>query len=363
MSTLSVLYDGWSLIYQPNSPTTLHLWTLLAQRLEEIQSIVALPDRPPEWFPEDITIRILPTPNTERAHLVWEQRSLPSLADELGVGLIHLTSPTPPLFSSKPLLVSPTAFGTAGRPRSFTSRMREAMAKGGMSRIRGLLWPEDLPPPDESLPIVRLPPTSPPGFTLTEQFEPADRPGFDLPETYILYQGSSNELALSRLISAWSWASGAIGEYYPLLAVGMDHAAQAWLEFFAERYHATGTLRIMPPIPPSDLPSLYRGCAAVINPSTLSPWAGVERMALVAGKPLVAIENPLTSALVGPAAYLIDENNPRGLGAALITVIVEEGVAERLSQAAKERAESWDEDYFQQKLLETYQIILSSEGG
>jgi glycosyltransferase involved in cell wall biosynthesis len=81
-------------------------------------------------------------------------------------------------------------------------------------------------------------------------------------------------------------------------------------------------------------------------------------MALSSGIPVVSIEDSRTDALVGPAAYLAQPDDPRALGAALITVLVEGGVAERLSQAGRERTASWSLQAFAEALSKAYAKIL-----
>ncbi len=65
----------------------------------------------------------------------------------------------------------------------------------------------------------------------------------------------------------------------------------------------------------------------------------------------------LSDALVGPAAYLVALDHPRELGAALLTVIVEEEVASQLSAAALRRAAGWQTEAFRQELGEAYRIL------
>ncbi len=47
-------------------------------------------------------------------------------------------------------------------------------------------------------------------------------PGFlpPLPETFILYHGPYDSSTVERLLSAWTWGAGALGELYPLVLLG-----------------------------------------------------------------------------------------------------------------------------------------------
>jgi glycosyltransferase involved in cell wall biosynthesis len=85
-------------------------------------------------------------------------------------------------------------------------------------------------------------------------------------------------------------------------------------------------------------------------------------MALACGKPLVALETERTAALAGAAGYLVSPIEPyparcRALGAALITVVVEDSLADSLSQAAQRCATAWSFDKFSSSLSELYRAL------
>jgi glycosyltransferase involved in cell wall biosynthesis len=189
-------------------------------------------------------------------------------------------------------------------------------------------------------------------------------PALELPETYILYHGPHTSGALRRLLDAWSWAAGSIGEYYPLLLIGLDEAGQRRLFALADELRLSQTIRALPGLPVEAIARLYQGCSALFHPAPVSPWGSAIRAALVCAKPVVALETTLANAVVGPAAYLVQAGEPeraasRALGAALITVIVEEEVSENLSTAARQRAAAWQSSNFGRDLLAAYQSLLT----
>jgi glycosyltransferase involved in cell wall biosynthesis len=357
---IRVLYDGWSAVYQPNSPPAIHLLTLLQQHHPEVESLVALPGEPPSWLPGDVILQVSPAANTPKARLVWEQRKLPRLAQSLGAQLLHLTSATPPLLTRLPVVVSPAGFPSP-RLRGVASRLREAFASGGLTRLQGLFWPLalDVPPQSVSAPIFRLPAEPYPDIAATSSLGSALVDALELPETYILYHGPCHEDALQRLLQAWSWVSGPVGEYYPLLLLGLDARARQLLPLLATEYGLQGTVRLLPDMHPGMMPALVQSCSALFHPAPLVPWGGAAQLALFYGRPLVAVEEPLMSALTGPAAYLAPEGDSRALGAALLTVIVEEQVAESLGEAGRQRSVVWDTHSFGEALFAAYQAVIS----
>lgn len=359
---IRVLYDGWPLVYQPNSPEALHLMALLEQRHPELHASVALPADPPDWLPAGAVAYVAAIQDTPRSRLIWEQISLPRLADELHADLLHLTSPHPPLFGKSRSVVSPAEFPTGERRTGFVAHLREAVSSGGMANLRGLLWPEDLSVP--LLPNLSTQIYSLPAEPCSDDADEVSRSRLEaenlvLPETYILVHSPHTLLSLRRLLDAWSWAAGSIGEYYPLLLLGLDSRGRERLSRLLADYALGQSVQTLPRLHPGAIPALVQGSSAVFHPAPLPPWGSIARLALFYGKPLVASESPLADALAGQAAYLAPETNPRALGAGLITVIVEVDVAQTLSQAGRERATSWGSSMFGEKLFATYAAVLA----
>lgn len=360
MPPLSVLYDGWPLIRQPDSPAALHLLALLAHRPPEVQASLALPDEPPPWLDEITGVHSHThlMASSTLGHLAWEQRSLPSLADRLGAHLVHLTGSYPSLGGRPINVVSPTA-GAPGahRPQGFTERWRTSLGAGGMARLVGLLWPQDLPLPGGSTPVHVLPPCVHPDFAPAPSAARVPASDVALPETYILSHGPFDRQAVQRLLAAWSWATRSIGEHYPLVVLAGDQVTRKELALALGAYDLRDYVHVLPPVPSVAVPAIYQRCASLFHPAAMAPWGGPVRHALACGKPVVTIEGSLVEAVVGPAAFVLPENDTRGLGAALITTIVEEQVAEHLSQEGLKRAHSWRSPAFGGALLRVYRTL------
>ncbi len=353
---MMVLFDGWPLVYQPNSPEALHLLGILARRPAAVHATLALPGEPPSWLPQDVAQQTVVTDGTPRARLAWEQRTLPSLRQRLGADLLHLTTPNPPLFGPSRNVVSPCVFDEAPRSRKISERLRNAASQGGMSRLAGLLWPEDLPSPDIDGAVFRLPPAVYPGI----QDAIPNQQTLELPETFVLYHGPAGSESLRLLLSAWSWAAGSLGDAYPLVALGFNPIEREQLSAMAASYQLGDSVRSLPALSPAEIAETYRRSTALFHPASEPVWGGPVRMALASGTPAVAIESKRSDAIAGPAAYLV-RGDSRLLGAALITVLVEEEIAEKLSQAGKQRAVSWSLGAFGEGLLSTYKRIIDGE--
>jgi glycosyltransferase involved in cell wall biosynthesis len=369
---IKIFYNGWALVYQPNSPAALHLLTLLAAHLPDIPASIGLPGESFHPLPESIEQFQHPAPDNDWSRLHWEQRTLPTLAVRAGADITHLVDSSPALLGSARTLVSQASFSSSDLLAQenrlhpgITVRLSQALAQGGLVRTRAFLWPDDLPQPATRAPVRRLPPTVNPIFqpnaSSPDQAQPIQDSlaALDLPETYLLYHGPGDDVALHRLLDAWSWAAASIGEYYPLVLAGLDNSAQDRMARLLAEYNLTGTAYPLPPLSLSSLAAIYRGCCALFHPAEISPWGDPARMALACGKPLVALETERTTALVGAAGYLVSPVEPyparcRALGAALITIVVEDSLADSLSQAAQKRSDSWQFDLFSSSLRELY---------
>ena len=351
---MKILYDGWPLIYRPDSPAALHLLGILTASQPDIEPHLALPGEPPAWLPEGVSRHIHAVADRPRLRLAWEQRLLPDLLRQTGAVLLHATSPNPPLFARVRSLVSPAGFEQVPAGRSFWERLRLAAAQGGMSNLGGLFWPDDLPPPQADIPVHRLPPLAYPTPGDERTADDASLDGLDLPEGYVLYHGPSSEAALRRLLSAWSWAAAPLGDIYPLVAVGLDRASSQRLLALSVESGLGDSVRSLPGVSPESLGRIYQRSAALFHPAEEPPWGGPVRLALAHGRPVVSAESARTSALVGPAAYLVNGEDSRLLGAALITVLVEEGVAGGLEEAGKQRAAAWSLEAFGRELSKAY---------
>lgn len=367
--THRVLYDGWALTRQPNGHAALHLLTMLELHPPDFQALVALPAPPMHPLPETVEILQQPMADTPTNRLRWEQHILPRMAVERCAHLLHQTAGSPPLWSKVPCLVSPAAFSqhglfeeSRGLRSTWVERLRQAAGWGGLARNATLLWPEDLPPIELDSPTRMLPGVVHPLFQPAEdgaggaQERFRSLTGKALPETYILYYGPAGEADFERLFSAWSWAAGPIGEYYPLVLAGSaGHSAV----ILTEKNSLAGSVRLLPELPVAALAALYQGSSLLFHPAEVPAWGDPVRMALACGKPVVALDTPRCAALVGPAAYLAPyDDSGRALGAALLSVVVEESLSASLGEAALRRTANVDSRLYTAALENIYRAMI-----
>jgi glycosyltransferase involved in cell wall biosynthesis len=360
-----IVYDGWSLIYARNDPAALHTLELLAHCPEKFLPFLALPrqldsDLP---IPDRVQILELPTPDTPEGRLRWEQRNLGRLVRQVNAQLLHLTTRTPALIGAPRTVISPVTdpLDKRGRNTALAARLREALSFSALPQAQAIFWPEDLPIQDKKIRTILLPPIVAPDFNPVDLVDFSAFTHLSLPETYLLYHGPQDHDSLQRLLAVWSWAAGSIGELYPLVVLGITRPdVREVFQALAHDERLDHTLVLLPEIPLQVIPSVYRGCTGLIHFGEVSAWGGSLRYALACAKPVIADETLASDALVGAAGYLFKHGSPREMGAALLTVAVNEDVAADLHQSALQQITTWQTDQFRERIEQAYTAILEN---
>ncbi len=362
-----VIYDGWPFVYAPASPAALHLLEILNVLPDTVRACIALPAAETALSTAElidskaqVSLHSESVPDTVSGRLRWEQRVLGRMARAQQAGLIHTTTLHPPLFGSCPVIVSPAeAAPNADNPEGgLMGRVRSAAGKGGLSAAQYVLWPEDLPVPAWKQAVQPLPPFVHEAFT-TRMHRPAD-----LPEYYVLAAGPVTGAELDLLAAAWSWAFSGLGEDWVLLVGDLDAKDQ---ERMLERCHAAGiadSVRFITMGRPRERAGIMQHASAVMLAGAVTPWGDAYLQALAAARPLAAQERAWEDARVGAAGYLNPPDDARALGAAVLTMIIEEQVGETLREAARQRSAGWNKGAYRARLLDIYvEAVPSAAGG
>jgi glycosyltransferase involved in cell wall biosynthesis len=233
-------------------------------------------------------------------------------------------------------------------------RLRSALGRGGTARAR-LAWPDDIPSPQETGDPVRLAAFVDPKYRPHDFFTPPRIEGApEIPPTFFLVHIRPDREAVRRALEAWTWASGPIGDVYPLLFLDLPEELQDYARMLAREHHLGETFGFYPTVSPADLHLLYQAASAVFHPQETAPWHSPLRLGLACGVPVVGLETAVSGAIAGPAAYLVPGDDPRGLGSALIAVIVKDELRKQLKDAAVRRVETWSTERFKAGLGDLY---------
>jgi glycosyltransferase involved in cell wall biosynthesis len=104
-------------------------------------------------------------------------------------------------------------------------------------------------------------------------------------------------------------------------------------------------VRLLGVVPEEALPSLYRGAAAFVQPSSYEGFGLTALEAMACGAPVVAAEAGSLPEVVGDAGLLVPARDVGALRGALENILDHPGLAAELSVAGQERASqfTWDQ--------------------
>lgn len=259
---------------------------------------------------------------------VWfEQHDAPRAAAAAGADLLLLTAAAAPLRTPVPVAALLTPDPERARP-GLPERLRDTLALTGLAGAALRVAWADLPPSlDAGAPVQRLPAVVPPSFRTTD-VEGAG-PGYVLAHV----AGAQD---VPRVLAAWTWVEAGAGGAVELRVCGALDEAE-----LARQVRALGleSVRALPPGDAGALPGLYRAAEAVLSAGAGAGWD--LRWAMASGTPLAAFGTPAANAVVGPAGYLAPPGDARALGAACLTLLVEQEIARSLRERGLERAEAY----------------------
>jgi len=331
--------DGWSLIERPWSAEAFALAEWLAAMAAadpDLRLSLIHPDGHLPPLPEGIHLQAATLKPSDWGALRYQQRELPDLARALGADLLFIPQPAAPLAS--PVPVAALLHASPGpRPASALDRLRLALGAAGVAGAACRLGLADLPTVGPGARgAARVPPFVGADFLPPDALGAAALERFELAPGYVLSCGLQAE-QLPLLLAAWTWVEGSIGDAAPLALAGIDPSAEQAVRAQARKLGVETSLKILPPAALADLPDLYRGAAAYLSVG-LGANGQPLRWALSCGVPIAGLNSPETDSIVGEAAYLVQPGEARRLGAACLTLLVEEQIATALRQKGLVRA-------------------------
>jgi glycosyltransferase involved in cell wall biosynthesis len=175
------------------------------------------------------------------------------------------------------------------------------------------------------------------------------REKYGLTEGYVLYLGGFDPRKNVRgLLSAWTWASGSIGQGYPLVIGGRLPAPDGELfedyPALARELDIDETVKFIGAVDEADKPALYRGALAFAYPSRYEGFGLPPLEAMACGVPVVTTTGGSLPEVMGSAGYLVPPEDTRTFAAAIITIVVEPSVHDDLRARGLAQAQkfSWE---------------------
>jgi glycosyltransferase involved in cell wall biosynthesis len=367
---MRIVLNGWFLVHDPYTGSGQYLRALLEwlPRVapEHEYSVVIpapLPPRPSNPL-SDTSYRVHPAPvaPTHAGKLQFEQVSFPNACKTLGADLAHVPYWAPPLRSPAPIVVTvhdliPLLLPEYRGGRSvqlYTSLVSAATAGAALVLTDSQASARDivkhLKLPEDRVRAIHL--AAGPEYTPTGEWQVDDpiRARYGITqEGYVLYLGGFDPRKNVRgLLSAWTWASGSIGQGYPLIVAGQlpDPASPHHADYpaLAAELDIADTVRFIGPVAEADKPALYRGATAFAYPSRYEGFGLPPLEAMACGVPVVAGTGGSLPEVIGNAGYLIPPDDTRSIGAALLTIVVEPSVHSDLRARGLAQAQtfSWE---------------------
>jgi hypothetical protein len=298
--------------------------------LDEI--IALLPASAAEKSPPGLTVHTVLPPSTALASLAFEFHGAARLAASLGGDVLYGLEESAPWSSPIPVVA------TAGIPRparpSLGSRLESALRRASLGGAAGVLLADDLPRRTDLRRLQRVPPLVSKAFHASG---PGDSPSQG--DDYVL-AWVEGEVGLKRVLAAWSWVDASLGDSVRLMLLCPTANSAEAARREAEGLGIGESVVCVGFDEEPDVAGIYRRARVLVQAGDVST-PQVFRWALASGVPLAAESSAAAAAVAGTAAYLVPASDTRALGAAVLTLLVEDSVAGALRERGLERAAAY----------------------
>lgn len=262
--------------------------------------------------------------------ILFDQVRFPRAAGRLESDLLLYLHPSGPLAGPVPTACWYSDGGVRAWARR-RSRIERAVALAGLRGAAAVFHPSDMPSESGGLRWVEAPPIVPAavfGGASTPTSEP------QLPESFVLAIGEP-AVAVPLLLAAWTWVESSLGDSYALVFVAYGEYERARVQQEVDRMGLADTVRVLR-LDERDWPHAFHRAAALLHAGEAEDAAAL-RWSLAASLPVAAVSTPVSQSILGPAGYLADPT-ARALGAACLTLLVEDSLAASLREQSRARA-------------------------
>jgi len=329
-----------------------------------------------EELPTNFDLRPVTCDLSDWAKLRFEQFTFPRLCHELGADLAHVPYWGSPLGPSVPTVVSildiiPLLLPEyRGGPfvRAYTGLVKAAATIAKLvltiseSSRRDIV--KHLGIPESRVRVTYLAA----GLRYSPRRDPVDdaalrRNYLDLPQEYVLYLGGFDARKnIETLLQVYTWAQDTIGHDFPLVVAGQlpEHGGLFRdPRVIAKSLEVEDVVRCIGPMAEEDKPALYRGATAFLYPTRYEGFGLPALEALACGVPVVGSNASSVPEIVGEAGMLVDPDDARSMAGALIAVVTDAELHEKLSRAAVEQARKFSWEKCARETLQAYRDALA----
>ncbi len=258
----------------------------------------------------------------------YDQITLPRAAAKAGADLLLILGEQVPLKARVPIAAVPP-IGRQPPAAGILELLRTAAGRAGLRGASSILIAADVA--GEAYSGRRYPPFVSSPFLRPElESAGAER------QQVLCYD--TNPEAILQALAAWTWVDGSLGDTYPLQFLSWDPQVEQLIAATAAKFNVAESVIARPPT--KMLSQLYREAAAFLSVRALA-WGQPFRWALASGVPVAAFESPTANAILGDAGYLVPDGDTRGLGAACLSLLVQDELADSLRVKGRSRAATY----------------------
>jgi glycosyltransferase involved in cell wall biosynthesis len=353
---MHVALNGWFL-NRPDTGSGQYL-VGLAGALKEIDLALRLTVIVPQGWEADPppSVDLHPVPRRGRGHgakVRFEQQAVPRAASALGADLLHVPYWAAPLQSPVPVVVTIhdliplllPAYRGGALARAYTGLVA-ASARGAAAALadsdatrRDILAHLHLPPARvHTVPLAAAGRYRPEG---NRGADDAVRRKYGLPPEYVLYLGGYDvRKNVHTLLKAFTYVRD--GYDIPLVLAGRPPGAitPRFLDIprYIDEMGLADAVQVVGWVDEADKPALYRMASCFAYPSRYEGFGLPVLEALACGTPVVTTNAASIPEVVGEAGFLVDPDDARGMGGAILATLVQEEVAADLRARGPLRA-------------------------
>lgn len=365
---MHIAFNGW-FWNQPHTGSgqyVRHLAAALSQLAPELRLSLIVPEhlRALDHLPDNMDVLPIRTRFGGDLAKVWfEQRAFPQAMAQLHPDIAHvpywgapLSSPAPlvcTVLDVIPLVVKPYRVGF--KNRLYTS-LEVAAARGAAHLLtisedsqRDIV--QQIGVPAERVAVTYLAANSVFHPDQGRERDAAVREKYGLGdvEDFVLYLGSyAVHKNVRLLLAAYTYVAQGMGPDVPLILAG--HTPTPWgtprfpdLPMYIRENGLSDYVRWIGPVDEADKPSLYRLARIFVFPSRYEGFGLGPLEAMASGTPVVACHTSSIPEVVGDAAFLVEPDDSRAMGGAILSLLGQPAHAEDLRSRGLTRAQgfSW----------------------